>query len=361
MNSTSTPDLRPGLPSVDQTPIQLGLDTFGDTTVDLKGNPLHQGQVIRNVIEQGQLADRVGIDFFGVGEHHRADYAVSAPDTILAGLATSTERIRLGSAVTVLSSEDPIRVYQRFATINAMSAGRAEVVLGRGSFTESFPLFGYKLEDYNTLFAEKFDLFSRIITQEPLNWNPGNREPLVNQRIYPQTEGTLSTWLAVGGSPESVTRAAQYKTPLMLAIIGGPAERFKPYTDLYRRATAQLGHGDLPIAVHSPGHIAETDDEARNQLRQHWIANRNAIGADRGWPPATESDFENEVEYGSHYVGSPETVARKIAATVKTLGIDRFDLKYSHGTLPHEYSMRSIELYGTQVIPMVRQLLAEDK
>lgn len=360
MTSISTaPDLRPSLPSVDNTAFQMGLDTFGDTTADLAGNRLHHAQVIRNVLEQGQLADRVGVDFFGIGEHHRPDYAVSAPDTILAGLATTTDRIHLGSAVTVLSSDDPIRVYQRFATINALSKGRAEAVLGRGSFTESFPLFGYKLEDYNSLFSEKFDLFTKIITQEPLNWNPGNREPLVNQEIYPKTEGLLKHWLAVGGSPESVARAAQYKTPLMLAIIGGPAERFKPYTDLYRRANEQLGNGTLPIAVHSPGHIADTDEEARKQLREHWIANRNKIGSERGWGPAGEREFEHEIEHGALYVGSPETVAQKIADTAQKLGINRFDLKFSNGALAHEHSMSSIELYGTKVMPRVRELLAE--
>ncbi|GGH62480.1 LLM class flavin-dependent oxidoreductase [Rothia aerolata] len=339
--------------------IEFGLDTFGDTTEDLQGETLHQAQVIRNVIEQGQLADRVGVDFFGVGEHHRPDFAVSSPDTILAGLATSTERIKLGSAVTVLSSDDPIRVYQRFATINAMSKGRAEVVLGRGSFTESFPLFGFDLSDYDRLFSEKLDLFSKIVTEEPVNWNPGNRNPLVNQEIYPKTEGGLSRWIAVGGSPESVVRAAEYKIPLMLAIIGGPASRFAPFVDLYHRANQQLGNENLPVAVHSPGHIAETDEEAMEQLKPYWILNRNKIGAERGWGSAGEKEFYHEAKYGSLYVGSPETVAQKIAKTVKGLNLDRFDLKYSNGPLPHEYSMKNIELYGTQVIPRVRELLSE--
>lgn len=356
---TTSTSLRDRLPSVTDMDVQFGLDTFGDSTQDLEGKSLHQAQVIRNVVEQAKLADRVGIDFFGVGEHHRPDYAVSAPDAVLAGIATVTERIHLGSAVTVLSSDDPIRVYQRFATIDAMSKGRAEVVLGRGSFTESFPLFGYRMEDYNQLFAEKLELFSRVVTEQPVNWNPGNRTPLVNQEIYPKTENGLAQWIAVGGSPESVARAAQYKMPLMLAIIGGPAERFKPFVDLYHRANAQLGNTNLPIAVHSPGHVADTDEEAKAQLRQHWITNRNRIGAERGWGPSSAAEFNNEITHGALYVGSPETVAQKIAATVKTLGIQRFDLKYSNGPLPHEYSMRSIELYGTQVIPRVRELLAK--
>lgn len=353
----STSEHNKNLPPVDQMPLQMGLDTFGDVTVDTDGNPLHQAQVIRNVVEQGQLADRVGVDFFGIGEHHRPDFAVSAPDTILAGLATTTDRIHLGSAVTVLSSDDPIRVYQRFATIDAMSGGRAEVVLGRGSFTESFPLFGYDLGDYEKLFSEKLELFSRIVTEEPLTWNPGDRTPLKNQKIYPRTENGLKQWIAVGGSPESVVRAAQYKIPLMLAIIGGPASRFKPFVDLYKRANDQLGQDQLPVAVHSPGHIADTDEEAKEQLREHWITNRNRIGRERGWGNTGVVEFENEAQHGSLYVGSPETVATKIAQTVKDLGLNRFDLKFSNGPLPHEYSMRAIELYGTQVIPMVREML----
>lgn len=357
--STADQDHRTQLPSVADTPVQFGLDTFGDVTHSLTGEPLRHAQVIRNVIAQGQLADRVGIDFFGIGEHHRPDFAISAPDTVLAGLATTTERIHLGSAVTVLSSDDPIRVYQRFATIDAMSGGRAEVVLGRGSFTESFPLFGYRMEDYNTLFSEKLDLFSKIVTEEPVNWNPGNRDPLINQRIYPETEGGLKQWIAVGGSPESVVRAAQYKIPLMLAVIGGPAARFAPYVELFHRANRELGQGKLPVAVHSPGHIADTDAEAKEQVYEHWLAFRNQLGSERGWGPAGRDEFEREVNEGSFYVGSPETVARRIAQTVKTLGLDRFDLRYSNGTLPHEHSMRAIELYGTEVIPMVREILAQ--
>ncbi|MEX3611377.1 LLM class flavin-dependent oxidoreductase [Rothia sp. LK2588] len=343
--------------SVNEQQLQMGLDTSGDVTVNPDGSPVPQAQVIRNVLAQGQLADRVGVDFFGVGEHHRPDFAVSAPDVVLAGLATSTERIHLGSAVTVLSSDDPIRVFQRFSTINALSNGRAEVVLGRGSFTESFPLFGYKLEDYDQLFADKLELFSRVASEEPFNWNPGDRNPLRNQRVYPETEGGLARWIAVGGSPESVVRAAQYKTPLMLAIIGGPASRFKPFVDLYHRANRELGNGELPVAVHSPGHIAETDAEAQEQIVEHWITNRNKIGRERGWGQASKEQFDQEIKHGSLYVGSPETVAQKIAKTVSALGVNRFDLKYSNGPLPHEYSMRSIELYGTEVILRVREIL----
>lgn len=340
--------------------IEIGLDTFGDVTVDDDGARESQAVVLRHVVEQGVLADQCGVDAFGIGEHHRKDFAVSAPDVVLAGLATRTERIRLGSAVTVLSSDDPIRVYERFATIDALSEGRAEVTLGRGSFTESFPLFGFDLAQYEELFAEKLDLFSALLPEQPVTWQGRLRTPLSDQDVYPKTANGLRAWIAVGGSPESVVRAARYRIPLMLAIISGPAERFAPYVELFHNANEQIGNPRLPVGVHSPGHIADTDSEARDQLREHWIVNRNQIGSERGWPPAAPGDFEHEVEHGALYVGSPETVAQKIAATVRGLGLDRFDLKYSNGPLPHRFSMRAIELYGTEVIPRVRELLAAE-
>lgn len=339
--------------------IEFGLDTFGDVTVGLDDTPVSHAQVIRNLVAEGTLADEVGLDFFGVGEHHRSDFAVSAPETVLAGLATVTKNIRLGSAVTVLSSDDPIRVYQRFATVDALSNGRAEVILGRGSFTESFPLFGFDLADYERLFEEKLDLFSHLITEEPVTWSGSVRPPLTNQNVYPRTErGHLRTWIGVGGSPESVVRAARYGMPLVLAIIGGDPARFAPYVDLFHRALAQLEKPDLPIAVHSPGFIADTDEEAAEQFWPHYRVMRDRIGAERGWPPSTEAEFRQEVEHGSLYLGSPETVARKLATTIRTLGIQRFDLKYSAGTLPHERSMHAIELYGSTVVPMVKDMLA---
>lgn len=341
-------------------PLQLGVDTFGDVTVDADGKALPYPEVIRNVVAQGRLADRVGLDFIGIGEHHRPDFAVSAPDVVLAALATVTERIRLGTAVTVLSSDDPIRVFERFATIDAISNGRAEVILGRGSFTESFPLFGFDLAQYDELFSEKLDLFAHLLGEGPVTWQGSIRPPLVDQHVYPKTANGLAAWIAVGGSPESVVRAARYRIPLMLAVIGGDAARFAPYTQLYRQANEQLGNGELPIGLHSPGHVADTDQEARDQLREHWITNRNRIGRERGWPPASPGDFEREAEHGALYVGSPETVAQKIARTVRLLGVQRFDLKYSNGPLPHEHLMRSIELYGTQVAPRVRELLAAE-
>ena len=341
--------------------VELGLDTFGDMTLRDDGTPETGAQVIRNLVSQGVLADQTGVDFIGVGEHHRPDFAVSAPDIVLAGLATRTERIQLGTAVTVLSSDDPIRVFERFSTIDALSGGRAEVVLGRGSFTESFPLFGHDLRDYDTLFSEKLDLFTRLLDEGPVSWEGTTRPPLVEQEVWPKTEsGRLASWIAVGGSPQSVVRAASYRLPLMLAIIGGPAQRFVPFADLYRRVLDEAGASQLPVAVHSPGHVAETDELAREQLFPHFKANRDRIGAERGWPPVRLEEFHSEIVHGSLYVGSPETVARRIAATVRALKLDRFDLKYANGPMPHSQLMRSIELYGTQVVPRVRELLAED-
>jgi alkanesulfonate monooxygenase SsuD/methylene tetrahydromethanopterin reductase-like flavin-dependent oxidoreductase (luciferase family) len=250
-------------------------------------------------------------------------------------------------------------VFQRFSTIDAISSGRGEVILGRGSFTESFPLFGLDLRDYDQLFEEKLDFFTHLLTEEPITWEGRLRMPLRNQRVYPPTQNGLRTWIAVGGSPESVIRAAKHRLPLMLAVIGGPVERFVPFADLYRRANDQLGQPQAPIGVHSPGHIADTDAEARDHLREHWLENRNRLGRERGWGPAGEREFIAEIEEGALYVGSPETVAAKIAHAVRTLGVDRFDLKYANGPMPHEQLMRSIELYGTEVIPRVRALLAE--
>ena len=339
--------------------IEFGIDTFGDVTVGADGKRLHHAEVIRNVLEEAVLADEVGIDFIGVGEHHRDDFAVSAPEVVLAGIATRTRRIKLGSAVTVLSSDDPIRVFERFSTVNALSNGRAEVILGRGSFTESFPLFGYELNDYEVLFNEKLDLFAALLNNGPINWQGNLRPPLKDQTVYPPIEnGRLSAWIGVGGSPESVVRSVRYQIPMTLAIIGGDPRRFLPYVDLYKRAQSQVGTPPMPLGVHSPGYVADTDEQAREELWPGYKAMHDRIGGERGWGPTTKDSFINEVEHGSTYAGSPETVARKIAATVKALGTDRFDLKYSGGTTSHEKMMRSIELYGTRVIPMVRDLLA---
>jgi len=278
---------------------------------------------------------------------------------VLAGMATRTSRIRLGSAVTVLSSDDPIRVFQRFSTVDALSNGRAEVILGRGSFTESFPLFGFDLRDYEKLFEEKLDLFAALLPQEPVSWQGSIRPPLKDQFVYPPVEnGPLKTWIGVGGSPESVIRAVRYDLPMMLAIIGGDPLRFKPFVDLYHRAYGQIGKPAKPVGVHSPGYVAETDEQAREEFFPAFKANRDRIGAERGWPPMSREDFEQEVVRGSLYLGSPETVARKIATTARGLGIARFQLKYSAGPLEHEKAMQCIRLYGEKVIPLVREMLA---
>ena len=342
--------------------LEFGLDTFGDVTRGADGALLPHAQVIRNVIEEGVLADQLGIDFIGLGEHHRADFAISAPEVVLAAIAARTKNIHLGSAVTVLSSDDPIRVFQRFSAVDAASNGRAEVILGRGSFTESFPLFGFDLKQYEELFEEKLDLFSALLKQEPVSWQGNLRPPLKDQLIYPPIEhGTLKTWIGVGGSPESVVRAAHYDLPLMLAIIGGDPKRFRPYVDLYHKALAQFGRAAKPIGVHSPGYVAATDEQARAELWPDYKTMRDRIGKERGWPPMGRDEFIREADHGSLYVGSPETVARKIAATVKALGASRFQLKYSAGPLPHEKLMKSIELYGTKVVPLVNEMLSEEK
>lgn len=339
--------------------IELGLDTFGDVTPGADGTLKTHAQVIRDLVEEAVVADQTGVDFIGLGEHHRDDFAVSAPDVVLAAIAARTSRIRLGSAVTVLSSDDPIRVFQRFSTLDALSNGRAEVIMGRGSFTESFPLFGFPLSDYETLFSEKLDLYAKLATEASVTWSGSIRPPLKDQKVFPPVEGgRLKTWIGVGGTPESVVRAAHYGFPLMLAIIGGAPARFRPYVELFHRALDQMGKPRLPIGVHSPGYIADTDEQARAEVFAPYKAMRDRIGAERGWPPMGRDEFEQEAARGSFYVGSPETVAAKIAATVKALGIDRFDLKYSGGPIPHAQLLRCVELYGTRVIPMVRDMLA---
>lgn len=338
--------------------LQFGLDTFGDLTEDQNGAMLTHAQSIRNIVEQAVLAEDVGLDFIGIGEHHRADFAVSSPEMVLAAIASRTSRIRLGSAVTVLSSDDPVRVFERFATLDALSNGRAEVILGRGSFTESFPLFGFDLADYNQLFEEKIDLFAELLKEKPVTWTGETRSALSEQSVYPPTEsGSITTWVGVGGSPESVVRAAHYGFPLMLAIIGGDPLRFAPYVDLYKRALGQFERGELPVAAHSPGHVAASDEQAREELWPHFKANRDRIGQERGWPPMSREEYEREASEGALFVGSPETVAAKIVRAVEGLGLARFDLKYSNGTMPHEKLMRSIALFGREVAPLVRERL----
>ena len=342
--------------------VELGLDTFGDVTVDAGGHALTQAQVLRHLVEEAVLADRVGLHFFGVGEHHRPDFSVSAPEVVLAAIASVTTRIRLGSAVTVLSSDDPVRVFQRFSTLNAISGGRAEVIVGRGSFTESYPLFGFEMAHYEDLFEEKLNLFVELLKGQPIAWEGRLRPSLQADAVYPPIEkGTLSTWVAVGGSPQSVVRAAFYGLPLMLAIIGGDPQRFVPYADLYRQSLERFDKPRQPIGIHSPGHVADTDEQAREEIWPHYAGLMNRIGAERGWAPIGRAHFDREAgAEGALFVGSPATVATKIVRAVRALGLTRFDMKYSNGTLPHEKLMRSIELYGTKVMPLVHDALRGD-
>ena len=341
--------------------IQLGLDTFGDVTHDSGGRTRSQADALRDVITEAVLAEQVGVDCFGVGEHHRADFAISAPEVVLAAIAGRTERIVLGSAVTVLSTDDPVRVFQRFSTLNAISNGRAEVIVGRGSFTESYPLFGYDLSKYDELFEEKLALFAELLKPDPVTWRGSFRSALSNHVMYPPLDRPLAVWVGVGGSPESVVRAARYGFPLTLAIIGGHPQRFRPYVDLYLQSLERFGKPVLPVAVHSPGHLAATDEQAKNDLWPHYEALMNRIGAERGWTPVSRAHFEREAgPEGALCVGAPETVAAKIAKTIRALGLSRFDLKYSNGTLPHDLLMTSIELFGTRVAPRVRELVASN-
>lgn len=341
-------------------PISLGLDTFGDVTKGADGQLKPMDQVLRDVVEEAVLADELGIDFIGLGEHHRDDFAISAPEIVLATIAGRTRRIHLGTAVTVLSTDDPVRVFQRFSTLDAVSNGRAEAILGRGSFTESYGLFGQDLHNYDLLFEERLDIFARLLREKKVSWSGQTRAPLKNATVYPRLGPKgLTTWVGVGGSPESVVRVVRHDLQLMLAIIGGDPLRFKPYVELYHNAVRQMDQKARPIGVHSPGFVAETDEAAREALWPHYQAMFGRIGRERGWPPVTKDKFLAEVAHGALFVGSPETVARKIVRTVKGLVIDRFDLKYSTGPLPHGQLLDCIRLYGEKVIPMVREMLGQ--
>ena len=338
--------------------ITFGLDSFGNVSLDESGNSVSAAQVIRDVLAQGQLADELGLNNFNIGEHHRDDFAVTAPDTILAGLATTTKNIILGTGVTVLSSEDPVRVYQRFATIDALSNGRVQITAGRGSFIESFPLFGYELSDYNDLFEQKLELLVELLKEEPVTWSGSMRAGLSNQEVYPKTEGgKIPLRVGVGGSPESVLRAARLNIPMALAIIGGDPARFEPFARLYKETLAKLDMPELPVSVHSPGHVAETDDQAIEEAWPGYEASFGKIGLERGWGPTSKEHFLSEVYHGSMYVGSPETVAKKIVHALSSVGASRFDLKYDMGPLSHSKLTKSIELYATKVVPMVRDML----
>ena len=342
------------------TPLEFGLDTFGDVTIDASGAPLPHAQVIRNVVEEAVLADQLGVDFIGVGEHHRADFAISAPEVVLAAIAARTKRIRLGSAVTVLSSDDPVRVFQRFATLDAVSNGRAEVILGRGSFTESFPLFGFDLRQYEELFEEKLDLFAALLEAAARDLAgqvaPAAREPAcvsAGRARHAQDLGRRRRQPGVGGARGALRSAADARH-----------HRRRPEAvRALRRSLPPRPQGVRPAGQGRSACIRRATSptpttQAREELWPDYKIMRDRIGKERGWPPMGRDEFEQEADHGSLYVGSPETVARKIAATVKALGVARFELKYSAGPLPHEKLMRSIELYGRKVMPLVRDLLS---
>jgi probable LLM family oxidoreductase len=340
--------------------VVFGLDTFGDVPEDDAGALVSDARAIRQVVDEAVLAEQTGVDVVALGEHHRSEFAISSPETVLAGIATRTERIKLSSGVTVLSSDDPVRVFQRFATVDALSDGRAEIILGRGSFTESFPLFGYDLRDYDVLFEEKLELFTKLLEEKPVTWEGTTRAALQEADVYPKTEsGRLTTWVGVGGTPASVVRTAKYGLPLMIAIIGGSPTRFAPYVELYQRAAEQLGTTAHPVGMHSPGFIADTDEAAREAHWPHYKILRDRIGQLRGWPPIRKQEYEAEIEHGSLYVGSPETVARKMAAAIDALGVGRFDLIYTNGAQSISDRLRAVELYGSKVLPMVRDILAD--
>ncbi|MDY6054943.1 LLM class flavin-dependent oxidoreductase [Micrococcus sp.] len=341
--------------------LQFGIDTFGDRTATDDGTLESHAEGVRHVVDLGVAAEEAGLDAFNIGEHHRDDYTVSSPELVLAAIAARTERIRLGTAVTVLSSDDPVRVYERFATLDALSSGRAEVILGRGSFTESFPLFGYSLNDYESLFEEKLALFAKLRTEQPVTWTGQHTQNLHEVTLYPPLEGEapLPTWVAVGGSPQSVVRAANYDLPLMLAIIGGPSARFAPFAKLYRDAREKFGHeGEARIGFHMIGHVAETNAQAFDAFAEPYLQHHARIGQDRGWPTMTTQQLRNELGHGLMAVGSPETVARKVAQGVKDLGAARVDFKVQHGPIPHAANRRSVELFGEKVVPLVKDMLA---
>ncbi len=338
----------------------FGLDSFGDLAVDKSGKTMSHAESIRQVVTEAVLADKLGVDIIALGEHHREEFAISSPEMVLSAIASKTERIKLASGVTVLSSDDPVRVFERFSTLDAVSSGRAQVILGRGSFTESFPLFGYDMQDYESLFEEKIELFSKLLKEEPVTWQGTHTQSLEAADVFPKTEsGKLETLVGVGGSPQSVVRAAAYDFPLVLAIIGGSPDRFAPYVELYRRAAKEFGHEAHPVGMHSPGFIADTDEEAVKLAFPWFKEAMDKVGKTRGWQPMSREHFLNEVKNGSMYVGSPETVAQKISKALKAVDAKRFDMVYGFGPVPAQTRLHMIELYGTKVIPRVRELLAE--
>ena len=340
--------------------MQIGVDSFVATA---KSGPVGDAQRVQELLEEIELADQVGLDVFSLGEHHRADYVSSAPAVLLAAAAARTKRIRLASAVTVLSSDDPVRVFQQFATLDLIAQGRAEIVVGRGSFIESYPLFGFDLEHYDELFTEKLELLLRLREETQVTWSGRFRAPLTGQGVYPRpVQNPLPVWIGVGGTPQSAARAGRLGLPLMIAIIGGQAKSFRPLVDLYREAGREAGHGAdrLKVGVHSIGFLADTTPAA---LETFWPAYRDAfgkIGRERGWPPPTRPQFDAQCSpHGALMVGDPEAVAAKILAESAALGgYDRKTILIDNRVLTHAQIMRAIELLGTRVAPLVRQGVA---
>jgi probable LLM family oxidoreductase len=340
--------------------VEIGIYTFAERTPDPRtGHLVSAAQRLRDLIEEIELADQVGLDVFGVGEHHRPDYVVSSPAVVLAAAAVRTKNIRLTSAVTVLSSDDPVRVFQDFATLDLLSAGRAEIMAGRGSFIESFPLFGYDLSDYDALFAEKLDLLLKLREGERVTWSGAHRAPLNDLGVYPRPlQEPLPVWVAVGGTPQSVVRAGRLGLPLALAIIGGAPERFVPLVELYRESARGAGHDPaaLPVGINSHGYIADTSRQAADEAFPPYFDVMGRIGRERGWPPPTRQRFDAERSpRGALLVGDPQEVVDKILFEHALFGHQRFLMQMSVGTMPHDKIMRSIELLGTKVAPVVRQ------
>ena len=343
--------------------MELGVYTFAEMSPDPKtGARIDPQTRLRNLMEEVELADQVGLDVFGIGEHHRPDFAVSAPAVALAAAAMRTRTIRLTSAVTVLSSDDPVRVFEEFSTVDNLSGGRAEIMAGRGSFIESFPLFGYDLADYDTLFAEKLGLLLKIRENAKVTWSGEHRPALNNIGVYPRpVQDPLPVWVAVGGTPESVVRAGTLGLPLALAIIGGEPERFAPLVDLYREAAGRAGHdpAKLKVGINSHGYVADTSERAADEAFPPFAEAMSRIGRERGWPPTSRAQFDaGRTLRGANFVGSPEAVVDKILFQHEIFHHDRFLVQFSVGALPHRDLMRSIELFGTQVAPAVRKALA---
>lgn len=341
---------------------QFGLNTFGDIGFNDDGTPLDGAATLRQVVKEAQLADQLGVDLIALGEHHRPEFAISSPEIVLGAMASVTERIKLGTAVTVLSSDDPVRVYERFATLHGLSHGREEIMLGRGSFTESFPLYGYSLENYDDLFNEKIALWDQILKGKPVTSKGKFTQPLKNQVLYPRLPKgeTIATSLAVGGSPESIIRAVYYELPVVIAIIGGEPIRFRPYVDLYHNAAKQLNKPEQPLGMHAHGIILADEAEAVEVGWKYIKAEMDRIGIDRGWAPMTRDRFEFEIDKGSYYVGTPEQVAQKIAKNMKALDMSRFDLVYGTGGQLIHQREETIRNYATKVIPRVKELLGGD-